>query len=94
MKNSNLSITVLYRFFSSAVIPVEDKTDSASSDAVEKSVYLLNIVGICQTRCDVELFITSAPAWPVVLGSEVERVQRFQLELGQLLLHDPTAATT
>ena len=63
------------------------------SNAIEESVYLLNVVCIYQTRSDVELFITSAPAWPVVRGSEVERVRRFQLELSHLLLHDPTAAT-
>ena len=36
------------------------------SDAVVKSVYLLNVNGIFPTRCDVELFVMSAPGWPVV----------------------------
>ena len=77
--------TVLYRFLSSAVIPVEENLRCSREECLlaERHRHLPDTM-----RCGiVRNVVASRP------GSEVERVRRFQLEPGHLLLHDPTAAT-
>ena len=79
---------VLYRFLLSAVIPVEENLRCSSEECLlaERQRHLPDTMrcGIVRNVC---ARVASCP------GSEVERVRRFQLELGHLLLHDPTSAT-